>query len=399
MFENRNPDWEFTMFDNERLNGAMTRRSILALSMASCVRTVTAAEPGINASEIVIGQSITLQGGKNDYGVAVMDGIKACLDQVNGAGGVHGRRIVLRTLDDQNSSTQAETNARKLIAEHAAFVLFGSIEGGPSTAVMKAAIDMKVPFFGPMAGSPGLRRPHQPLVFPVRAEHREEFRALMQYGRERGMTRVAFLHSDSEVGQAHLANVELLAKELGMQVVAAQAIKSEVDDAQLDAIVSRLSVAQAQLMFNHGSAGIYERLIRKARSASVGTVFMAINSGSSQLAHKLGPLASGMVFAQVVPSPFSRATQLARDYQDSFRKAWPDKAFSYGSLEGWLTARALVAALTVSGPALSRQRFVTALQENRIGVSGYPLQYTPGEHRGSTFVDLAMFTSNQRFIH
>ena len=103
-------------------------------------------------------------------------------------------------------------------------------------------------------------------------------------------------------------------------------------------------------MFNHGSAGTYERLIRKARGAGMSTVFMAINSGSSQLAHKLGSLASGMVFAQVVPNPFSRATQLARDYQDSFRKAWPDKVFSYGSLEGWLTARALVAALSAAGP-------------------------------------------------
>jgi branched-chain amino acid transport system substrate-binding protein len=210
---------------------------------------------------------------------------------------------------------------------------------------------------------------------------------------------VAFLHSDSEVGQAHLANVELLAKELGMQVVAAQAIKSEIDDAQLDAIARRLSATQAQLMFNHGSAGTYERLIRRARGAGVSTVFMAINSGSSQLAHKLGSLASGMVFAQVVPSPFSRATQLARDYQDSFRKAWPDKAFSYGSLEGWLTARALVAALSAAGPTLTRQRFVNALYESRISISGYPLHYAPGDHRGSTFVDLAMFTSDQRFMH
>ncbi|MCW5657262.1 MAG: ABC transporter substrate-binding protein [Burkholderiaceae bacterium] len=386
------------MLDDDS-KAAITRRSILALTIAAWAAPAAAAEPGVSATEIIIGQSITLQGGKNDYGVAVMEGIKACLDQVNAAGGVHGRRIVLRTLDDMNSSTQAEANARKLVAEQGAFVLFGSIEGGPSTAVMKAAIDMNVPFFGPMAGSPGLRRPHQPLVFPVRAEHREEFRALMNYGRERGMRRVAFLHSDSEVGQAHLANVELLAKELGMQVVAAQPIKSEVDDAQLDTIVRRLSASQAQLMFNHGSAGIYERLIRKARTAGVSTVFMAINSGSSQLAHKLGPLASGMVFAQVVPSPFSRSTQLARDYQDSFRKAGPDKAFSYGSLEGWLTARALVAALTQAGPGLSRQRFVAALYEKKISVSGYPLLYAPGEHRGSTFVDLAMFTSDQRFMH
>jgi ABC-type branched-subunit amino acid transport system substrate-binding protein len=376
-----------------------TRRSVLALALAACGLAAGAAEPGIGAGEIVIGQTITLQAGKNDYGVAVMDGIRACLDQTNVAGGVHGRKIVLRTLDDDNSSAQAEANARKLVSEHGVFMLFASIEGGPSTAVMNAAVQLNVPFFGPMAGSPGLRRPHQPLVFPVRAEHREEFRALLSYGHERGMTRVAFLHSDSEVGLAHLANVQLIAKELGMEVVAAVAIKSEVDDAQVDAIVRRLAAAQAHLMFNHGSAGIYERVIRKARAAGVTTSFMAINSGSTQLAQKLGTLAAGMVFTQVVPSPFSRSTQLARDYQDSFRKAWPDRPFSYGSLEGWLTARALVAALAATGPNLSRQRFVAALHDSQIVVSGLPLRYAINEHRGSTFVDLAIFTRDQRFLH
>ena len=376
-----------------------TRRSMLALGLASCgLAAGAAAEPGISAGEIVIGQTITLQAGKNDYGMAVMDGIRACLDQANTAGGVHGRKIVLRTLDDNNSSAQAEANARQLVNE-GAFVLFASIEGGPSTAVMKAAVESNVPFFGPMAGSPGLRRPHQPLVFPVRAEHREEFRALMNYGRERGMTRVAFLHSDSEVGLSHLANVQLIAKDLGMEVVAAVPIKSEVDDARVDAIVRRLAAVQAHLMFNHGSAGIYERVIRRARDAGIATSFMAINSGSTQLAGKLGPLASGMVFTQVVPSPLSRSTQLSRDYQDSFRKAWPDKPFSYGSLEGWLTARALVAALAAAGPNLSRQRFVTSLHEHPIVISGFALHYSASEHRGSTFVDLAMFTRDQRFLH
>jgi branched-chain amino acid transport system substrate-binding protein len=371
----------------------------LGLCAAAAAPITGAAEPGVRPTEIVIGQNITLQAGKNDYGVAVLDGIQACLNQVNAAGGVHRRKIVLRTLDDNNSAALAEANARMLVTEHSAFLLFGSIEGGPSTAVMKAAIELNVPFFGPMAGSPGLRRPYQPLVFPVRAEHREEFRALMNYGRERGMTRVAFLHSDSEVGLAHLANVQHIATELGMQVVAAIAIKSEVDDRQLDEIVGKLATTRPQLMFNHGSGGIYERLIRKARAAGVTTAFMAINSGSTQLAQKLGPLASGMVFAQVVPSPFVRNSQLTRDYQDSFRKAWPDKPFSYGSLEGWVTTRALIAALTLAGPNPTRQRLLAALHETRINVSGYALQYAPGDHRGSTMVDLAMFTRDQRFLH
>jgi len=377
----------------------LSRRRWLALAGALAPWSADAAEPGVGAGEVVIGQSITLQGGRNEYGGSVMDGVKACLDQANTAGGVHRRRILLHTLDDNNQSAQAEANARRLVTEHGAFVLFGSIEGGPSTAVMKAAVELGVPFFGPMAGSPGLRRPHQPLVFPVRAEHREEFRALLRYGRERGMTRVAFLHSDSEVGLAHLANVKAIAESTGMQVVAPVAIASEVDDAQIDAIVRQLGPLQVHLMFNHGSAGIYERIIRKARSAGMTNAFMAICSGSTQLAQKLGPLAAGMVFTQVVPSPVTRATQLTRDYQDSFRRAWPDKPFSYGSLEGWFTARALVEALAAAGAQLTRQRLLAALRHAPIAVSGVTLRYDATEHRGSNFVDLAIYTRDERFMH
>ena len=61
--------------------------------------------------------------------------------------------MVLKTLDDDNKSAKAETNARQLVEKDKVFALFGSIEGGPSVAVMKAANELKVPFFGPWPGS------------------------------------------------------------------------------------------------------------------------------------------------------------------------------------------------------------------------------------------------------
>ena len=42
---------------------------------------------------------------------------------------------------------------------------------------------------------------------------------------------------------------------------------------------------------------------------------------------------------------------------------------------------------------------MAALRERPIVVSGFPLLYTADEHRGSTFVDLALFTRDQRFLH
>ncbi|HWS06081.1 MAG TPA: ABC transporter substrate-binding protein [Burkholderiaceae bacterium] len=357
------------------------------------------AADGVTKNQILIGQSITLQGGKNDYGLAVQDGIQTYLNLVNSRGGVNGRQIVLKTLDDDNKGNQAETNARQLVEQDKVFILFGSIEGGPSTAVMKAAVDLKVPFFGPIAGSPTLRRPHQPLVFPVRAEHREEFRALLGYGKSIGATRVGFLRSDSETGQQHLANVKLLSQELGMELVADLPFKSDIGDVQIDQMVGQLEKTRAQVVFNHGSPGVYEKLIRKSRAKGLPTAFYAVNSGSAQMAKHLGPLAHGMVFTQVVPSPWERKTAITREYQEEFSKQKPGREFSYGSLEGYVTAKALVAALRLAGPEPSRESFLAGLANASLDLNGLRAVYSRDQHTGLSFVDLAIVTREGTFRH
>ncbi len=377
-----------------------------ALCLVSCFAvlgtTLTgparAADPGIADTEIVIGQSITLQAGKNAYGVAAHQGMKLYFDQINAAGGVNGRRIVVKTLDDENRPAVAETNARKLVDE-GAFILFGSIEGAPSTAVMKVARERKVPLFGPMAGPPSLRRPYQEWVFPVRAEHREEFRALMTWGKSLGLKTVGFFHIDGPNGKEHLENVNIIARELGLQVVLSLPYKADVSDTDFDRMVAQIRDAKPDLFFNHGTPGFYEKLVSRSLRAELKTRFVAVNSGSTQIARALGPLANGMVFAQVVPSPWERKHAITREYQEAALKADPKAEFSYGGMEGFLTAKALVMGLRAAGRDLSRASFVKALRGPTFDLGGVKVQYSTTEHVGSRFVDLSMVDRNGRFIH
>lgn len=357
-----------------------------------------AAETGVSDTEVVLGMNLSLQGGKNDYGVAANQGMKLFFDAVNAAGGVNGRKLVMRVLDDDNKAATAEANARKLVAD-GAFVLFSAIDGGPSTAVMKVANETKVPFFGPMAGPPTLRRPHQPLVFPVRAEHKDEFRSLMSWGKSTGLNSVGFLHADTDVGKMHLQNVQLLAKELGVNVVLALPFKGDVTDAQVDDMVKAIGDKQPGMFINHGSAGLYLKLVAKAKKAGLKTTFMGVNSGSSQIAKGLGPLAQGMVFAQVVPSPWERKREIAREYQDASRKALPGTDLSYGALEGFMTAKAFVLALRASGREPTRASLVKALENARFDLGGVNVRFAAGDHEGWRFVDLSMVNREGNFIH
>lgn len=375
-------------------------RPALLLGGLLLLASLSHAQNGVSPREILIGQSITLQGGKNEYGMAVLDGIHSHLQEVNARGGVNGRQIVLKTLDDNNQTSQAEANTRKLISEDKVFILFASIEGGPSNAVMTVVNELKVPFFGPMAGSPTLRRPHQPLVFPVRAEHRDEFRVLLNYVRATGGKRVAFFRADSEVGLQHLENFRRLCQELGLELALDLPFKSDITDAQLEAMAGRIALANLQGVVNHGSAGVYEKLIRLVRAKGSPTPFLAVNSGSTQLARHLGELAHGMLFAQVLPSPWERKTELTREYQDVFKRYKPGVDYSYGSLEGYLTARALVQALRLAGPNPTRESFVQGIYKaGALDIAGLRASYQPGDHAGLRLVDLALYARDNRFRH
>jgi branched-chain amino acid transport system substrate-binding protein len=375
------------------------RMQCAALAVLGLISSAAGAgERGVTDTEIVIGQNMTLQGGKNAYGVAAGQGMKLYFDALNAAGGVNGRKIVAVILDDDNKAANAEANARKLVQD-GAFMLFGAIDGGPSTAVMKVAAELKVPFFGPLAGPPILRRPNQPMVFPVRAEHRDEFRALMTWGKSIGLNTVGFLHADTDVGRQHLANVNLIAKELDATVVLAIPFKGDPADAQIDEMVKAIGDKKPDMFLNHGSAGLYQKVVEKAKTAGIKTSFMGVNSGSYQIAKGLGPLAQGMVFSQVVPSPWERKREIAREYQDAARKAKPDAEFSYGALEGYMTAKALTMALRSAGRDLNRAGLVKTLESSSFDLGGLKVRFAPGDHEGSRFVDLSMVSREGRFIH
>lgn len=101
-------------------------------------------------------------------------------------------------------------------------------------------------------------------------------------------------------------------------------------EADHEAMLRALLDRKPDMIFNHGSPSPYEKLIARAKAAGSKTNFMGVNSGSSQIVKNLGAASRGMVFAQVVPSPWERKREIAREYQDAMRLARLDGELSYG---------------------------------------------------------------------
>src|ERR1700694_6203335 len=95
----------------------------------ACVVGLASAQaqaPGVTATTILIGQSAPLSGANAELGNDIRNGALAYFRKVNDAGGVHGRKLDLTTIDDANQVPRAEANTKKLVEERGAvFAVFG----------------------------------------------------------------------------------------------------------------------------------------------------------------------------------------------------------------------------------------------------------------------------------
>jgi len=104
----------------------------LAFAAAACAY----GEVGITSNTVIVGQSAALTGPAKELGLDMRMGVQTYFDQVNKSGGVHGRKLVLKSLDDGYEATRAAANTKTLINQDGAFALLGYV-GTPTSEASK----------------------------------------------------------------------------------------------------------------------------------------------------------------------------------------------------------------------------------------------------------------------
>ncbi|MGO9501393.1 MAG: amino acid ABC transporter substrate-binding protein [Streptosporangiaceae bacterium] len=106
--------------------------------IAGCGSSGSSASGGATSSPILIGASLSLTGDFSADGQAFQKGYELWVSQVNSHGGILGRKVQLKILNDNSSPTQVATNYQTLIsADHVALTFgpFSSLLTAPAAAV------------------------------------------------------------------------------------------------------------------------------------------------------------------------------------------------------------------------------------------------------------------------
>lgn len=117
----------------------------LALGLGTGVR---AADP------IKIGEVASLTGKEATFGQSSHKGTLLAIEELNAAGGVLGRPLVLLTEDNQSQAGEAVTAATKLVAREKVVALLGEVASGRSLAMAPIAQRYRVPMISPSSTNP-----------------------------------------------------------------------------------------------------------------------------------------------------------------------------------------------------------------------------------------------------
>lgn len=361
----------------------------LAAGAASLAAPALRAQP----SPIVLGQSAALSGAAAQLGLQFQAGARLFFARLNSRGGVGGRPVELRSLDDGYEPERCAANTRQLLQSGDVLALFGYIGTPTSLAALPLATAAKLPFIAPFTGAQALREPFNRYAFHVRASYFDETARIVNQMLGVGMKNIAVFHQNDSYGQAGLAGVtRALAAHQSKPVATGTVERNSVDVAKaVQAILPARPEAIVQVSAYKSCAAF----VRQARKAGFGGQFCNVSFvGTAALAQELGAEARGVVVSQVMPYPFAGITPLAAEFLQAAGNANVD--VNYSSMEGYVAAKTVTEALrrnSRGGP----EGLVDALESLReTNLGGFFVDFSATKRTGSSYVDLTILGADGR---
>ncbi len=343
--------------------------------------------------EILLGMSTALSGPAAELGKNMLLGINARLALENERGGIHGRPIRLLAWDDGYEPDRTAPNMRKLIEDENVLAVIGNVGTPTAISAIPIANEAKTLLFAPFTGAGVLRKtPPDRYVINYRASYAEETSAivdaLIKYGNLKPEEVAFFTQRDGYGDAGYVGGISALIKN-GLKSEAAithsryERNTVAVENALADIILAD-PVPKAVIMV--GAYAPCARFIQLAREAGVTALFINISFvGSAPLARSLGENVSGVVVTQVVPHPEDKSVPIVREYMKSLNRYSAGSTPSFGSLEGYISAKILIRALrSIAGPP-TREKVIDALEaleEFDVGI-GHKLYFDKENHQAS----------------
>ena len=276
-----------------------------------------------NADKYVIGASFELTGNVANYGKSTLSGLKLAVDQVNKAGGVNGKQLVVVESDNKSEPAESGNSVTKLITQDKVVAVVGPATSGCVFAATPVVTSNKVPLIAPCATAPAITVDNgQVKEFIFRACFIDPFqgRVMAEFAdKTLGVKNVAILHDASSDYSKGLAEVfEKTLNEKGGKVVAKEAFLSK--DIDFKAALTKIKAANPEAIYIPGYYEEVAKIIKQTREIGLNVPLIGCDGWDSpKLVEIAGPEALNNTYfssAFSVQDQTESVQKFIADYKD-----------------------------------------------------------------------------------
>jgi len=326
---------------------------------------------------IVLGMLTPLSGSSAAIGPYMKNGAQLAIDEINGAGGVNGRKLELKVEDDACDAKSAAAAASKLVTAGVQISVGGYCSGAtlPTLPIFENA---DIPMIIPAANSNELVKQHKKNVFLINGTGTQQADAALTFIKKQGATKVALMDDNTSYSK-DLADAT--AKLLTGSPALAGRESVTAGESDYSANVNAVLKSTPDLIYWTGYYQEGGLIIRQLRQAGYkGTVMVADGSVDVKLVEIAGAANAEGVFATMTQTPdtLSGAEKWIAAYKSKYgAEPGPYSTQSYDAVR--VAAEAVKKAGSTDGDAV-----IKALE----AIDGFqlfsgPLKFTP-DHTLST---------------
>jgi branched-chain amino acid transport system substrate-binding protein len=225
--------------------------SIPAASARPAAGTTTSADPGITAKTILLGGTSPLSGPASAY-ASVARGADAYFKYVNARGGVNGRAIQYKYVDDAYNPAQTVQATRQLVEQDKVFAIFNSLGTEQNVATRDYLNQVKVPQLFVASGATTFGRDFKqyPYTIGLQPSYQAEGWIYGKYlARTRPASKIAVLFQNDDYGKDLLNGLKRGIARSKVRVIAAQGFEVTATDVQSQVAKLKASGANTLALF------------------------------------------------------------------------------------------------------------------------------------------------------
>jgi branched-chain amino acid transport system substrate-binding protein len=363
----------------------------VALAAAAAGQTETR---GVTKSEIVLGMHTDLSGPAATYGVSSSNAVKMRFDEVNAAGGIHGRKIRLVVEDTQYQVPRAVQAGNKLISRDRIFAMVAGLGTPMNNALFKDQFEAGVPNLFPLSAARSMFEPFHKLKFYGAATYVDQVRAGINYfATKKGKKALCAMYQDTDFGKEVMDGVQVQAEKMKLKI--AETVTHKPTDQDFTAQITKLKAAGCDLVVL--GTIVRDSIVPYATARKIGwTDVDFLGSAATYdlfVAGAQGGVTEGLYAMGLTDMPYrDTLSPKAQDWYDKYKDRFKTDP-NIGAIYGHVAADLTVVALEKAGANLTLDSFVKAMESikgYRDIFNGPEVNFGPDKHQGANSSFLAV---------